>query len=274
MSEVKISVCIPVYNGAEYIEAAINSVLQQSITDFELIIVDNKSTDDTISLIKKHTDVRIKLFQNESNIGMLGNWNKAMSLAKGTYVKILPADDLLYPDCLLLQSTILDKDTNKKISLVCGRKNVINSEGKILFNRGYANKEIEINGISAINKTIKSGGNIIGESGAVLFRREIIEKIGFFGSEFFYTLDIDYWFKILLHGNLYAIPNIVSAFRLSSSSASVTVADTQKSDNIKFTKKTYHTKEYKIRWINYQIGIINVIVLTQVKKLIYKFIIK
>src|SRR6476660_8884800 len=113
MSEVKVSVCIPVYNGDRFIEAAIESVLDQTFKDFEIIIVDNQSTDNTVSLIKKYTDPRIKFFQNDSNIGLIPNWNMAMSKASGEYIKILPADDLIYPQCLEWQVAILNNDTNK-----------------------------------------------------------------------------------------------------------------------------------------------------------------
>jgi glycosyltransferase involved in cell wall biosynthesis len=133
MKQVKVSVCIPVYNGAKYIKEAINSALNQSFQDFEIIVVDNKSTDNSLEIVRAITDSRIRIFENESNLGMLGNWNKILTLANGEYIKILPADDALYPDCLRLQCEVLDQDLEKKISLVCGRKNVVDADGKVLL---------------------------------------------------------------------------------------------------------------------------------------------
>ncbi len=274
MSLPKISVCIPVFNGQDFIKEAIDSVLNQSFTDFEIIIVDNHSTDNTVNVVKSYSDSRIKLFINENNIGMIPNWNKTMEYANGKYIKILPADDLIYPNCLELQAKILDEDNEQKISLVGGRRNIINNKGKILFNRGFAKVKQTISGKDAINKVIKSGGNIIGEGGAVMFRKEILKKTGVFNSQIFYVLDLDLWFKILLHGNYAFTPDVVSAFRVSSTSASVEVANKQKEDYFNFIKKIYSEKEFGLTYINYKIGLITTFVLTQLKKLLYKFVIK
>ncbi len=269
----KISVCIPVYNGAEFLNIAIDSVLNQTEKDFEIIIVDNQSTDNTVALIKAYSDSRIKLFMNDSNIGMIPNWNKALSYASGEYIKILPADDMLYPECLALQSTILDKDTERRISLVCAARHIINDAGKILFTRKFSNRKQELTNYQAFNKVISSGGNIVGEGGAVMFRREILQKTGPFNSTIFYLLDLDQWFKILLHGNLYVLPNVLSAFRVSSNSASVQIADKQKNDYFDFIEKIYQSKEYHLTWTSYKIGLIKTYIFTQIKKLIYKFVV-
>lgn len=274
MSTPKVSVCIPVYNGVDFINEAIDSVLKQSFQDFEIVIVDNKSTDNTFAVINEYKDPRIRIFQNESNIGLIPNWNKCLEYAKGEYIKILPADDFIYPDCLKLQVEILENDKKKQISLVSGKRNIINDAGKVLFTRGFSNKRVEVAGTDAINKIIRSGGNTIGEGGAVLFRREIIEKTGVFTSDIFYVLDLDMWFNILLHGNLYAIPDTVSAFRVSAGSASVKIAKKQREDYFNFIKKIYANKKYKLTSYSYKFGLVKTFILTEVKKIIYKFIVK
>lgn len=274
MSEVKISVCIPVFNGEEFIREAIDSVLSQSYTNFEVVIVDNQSTDSTLSIVRSYKDARIKLFINESNIGMVPNWNRAMEHAQGTYIKILPADDLLMPGCLETQVEILEKDINKEISLVCGRRNIIDHSGKLLFTRGFTNKVERVSGTEAVNRIIRSGGNSLGEGGAVMFRREIIQKTGPFTDKIFYLLDLDLWFRILLHGDLYALPQVVSAFRISGSSASVKVVKKQKEDYFNFIKKIYNSEEYKLSWFNFRTGLFFTFALTEAKKLIYRFVVK
>jgi glycosyltransferase involved in cell wall biosynthesis len=267
----KISVCIPVYNCAEYIGNAIESVLSQSFSDFELIIVDNKSTDRTIEVVKTFSDDRIQVYQNDTNLGMLGNWNRTLELAHGEYIKILPADDFLYPGCLDLQRKVLDSDFNKTISLVCGRKNIINDKGKILFSRGFSRKGGEFKGNDAINRAIRSGGNIIGEPGAVMFRKELIKKSGNFDSEFFYVTDLSFWLKLLLYGNLYFVPDVVCSFRISGVSESIKKVATQKRDVDSFIRKVYSNKAYRVSTLNYRIGLINSYLLAVAKKLIYKF---
>ena len=86
MQKIKLSVCIPVYNCADYIKEAIDSVLACSITEMELIVIDNCSTDATVEIVKQYVDPRLRLIQNESNIGMLGNWNKALDVVQGEFV--------------------------------------------------------------------------------------------------------------------------------------------------------------------------------------------
>lgn len=274
MNQPLISVCIPVYNCAPFIGLAIESVLKQSCQDFEIVVVDNCSTDNTVEEVRSYSDSRIRLFQNSTNIGMIPNFSKSVSHASGKYIKILPADDLLYPDCLQLQSQILEADKEEKISLVCGSRNVINDAGKVLFSRSFSSSLVELSGPQAINKVIRSGGNIIGEGGAVMFRRSVMAKTGEFNSFIFYVLDLDHWFKILMHGNLVAIPQVVSAFRVSASSASVNIADKQKKDYFNFIDLVKSRPEYGLTGFNYRFGKLKTWILTQVKKLIYRFVVK
>lgn len=274
MAGPKLSVCIPVYNGREFIRETIDSVLNQSFKDFEIVIVDNQSTDDTVAIVKSYSDPRIKLFINDTNIGMIPNWNKAMEHATGKYIKILPADDFIYPGCLEKQMKILEADTASEISMVCGRRNIINEQGKILFNRGFAKTECEVSGFAAINKNVRSGGNIIGEGGALIFRKDILKKTGDFNSDIFYVLDLDLWYKILLYGKLHALPDIVSSFRVSKSSASVNVVKKQREDLSNFINKIYLNKEYQLSWLSRKIGLFKAFALTEAKKILYKYILK
>ena len=274
MSGPKLSVCIPVYNGAEFIKETIDSVLSQNFKDFEIVVVDNQSTDTTRDIVKSYSDPRVKLFVNDTNIGMIPNWNKAMEHATGKYIKILPADDFIYPACLEKQVKIMDADTKEKIAMVGGRRNIIDDTGKILFNRGFSKSECEVSGFAAINKNVRSGGNIIGEGGAVMFRKSILTKTGNFNSDIFYVLDLDLWYKILIHGNYHALPDIVSSFRVSKSSASVNVVKKQREDMTNFINKIYLNKEYQLSWLSRKIGLFKSFALTQAKKILYKYVLK
>lgn len=274
MKTPKVSVGIPVYNGQDYIREAIDSVLNQTFTDFEIIIVDNQSTDDTVNIVKEYNDPRIKLFINETNIGIIPNWSKVMEYSTGDYMKVLPADDYLYPECLALQVKVLDDDKEKKISLVTGRRNIINHEGKTILSRGFSRTKKQMKGVDAINRVIRSGANSIGEGGPVLFRREILEKTGYFDTEIFYVFDLDLWFKILLHGDFYYLAETIVVFRVSGSSASVKAAKTQKVQYYRFINKVYEAKRFQLSYISYKIGFITTFFLTEAKKLLYRFVVK
>lgn len=89
-----ISVLMPVYNGAKYISEAIESVLSQTFTDFELLIIDDGSTDETVEIINRYSDNRIILIQNHENRGLIYTLNKGLKLAKGKYIARMDADDI------------------------------------------------------------------------------------------------------------------------------------------------------------------------------------
>ena len=97
MSAVKVSVCIPTYNGAEFVAKAIESVLAQTFADFELLVVDDSSDDTTVDIVCSFTDPRMRICQNERRLGIPGNWNHCLSLARGEYICLFHQDDVMLP---------------------------------------------------------------------------------------------------------------------------------------------------------------------------------
>lgn len=98
----KVSVLVPVYNREKYIVECVDSILKQGFSDFEIVIVDNRSTDNTWAVCQElsRKDKRIRIFQNESNVGPVLNWMRCVEEAKASYSKIVFSDDLLLEDCL------------------------------------------------------------------------------------------------------------------------------------------------------------------------------
>lgn len=113
MSE--ISVVMSVYNGGRYIAAAIDSTLNQSFGDFEFIIVDDGSTDDTVSIIRNFGDKRIKLIQNNHNY--IDSLNVGINYASGEYIARMDADDIMHVDRLKIQHAIMEEEQS---ITVCG----------------------------------------------------------------------------------------------------------------------------------------------------------
>src|SRR6478672_8774736 len=93
MSSPLVSICIPVYNGERFIDDTIKCCINQTYTNIEILFSDNCSTDGTIARIKSYNDPRIKIFSNETNIGLVANYRKALSYASGKYMGFLGADD-------------------------------------------------------------------------------------------------------------------------------------------------------------------------------------
>lgn len=112
-----VSVAMVTYNSEKYVQAAIESALASSYTNFELIISDDSSTDDTWSIINKYKDQRIRPFRNEPNIGEYSNRNKCIDLAKGKYIVYLDGDDYIYPHGLEFMVKFMEKYPNAVMGL-------------------------------------------------------------------------------------------------------------------------------------------------------------
>ncbi len=113
----KISVLLPVYNGEKYIAEAVSSILAQSETDFELMIIDDCSSDSTPDLLKVIKDPRVSVFRNERNIGLTRTLNRGLSLARGEYIARMDADDICFRERFSLQLDLMEQ--NKRVC-VCG----------------------------------------------------------------------------------------------------------------------------------------------------------
>jgi glycosyltransferase involved in cell wall biosynthesis len=119
----KITVLLPVYNTAKYIENAIKSILNQTFTDFELLIINDGSTDKSVEIIKTFKDKRIQLIHNPVNLGLIKALNKGINLAKGKYIARMDADDVTMPNRLEKQVAFLEN--NPEYALVGTQANFI-----------------------------------------------------------------------------------------------------------------------------------------------------
>lgn len=270
MSKIKLSVVIPVFNGLPHIKKAIDSVLKEDISDMEVIIVDNCSTDGTWEYLSTLNDSKLVVIRNEYNIGLKNNWNKSIKLAKGEYVKLLPADDYVLEGSLKKQIKILDE--HKDVSLVSGAKVIVNEKGEKLFVKKFLNKDLKIDGHKGINMVVKNGTNALGEGGCVMFRLNDFNKTNGFNDEIPYLIDLQMWFDLLLHGKLYVMHEPVAAFRIWKKSLSVENSKTQLKEFNQFMVKCYRNKIYKIKYINLLIFKIKSFIYFYVKKFIYHYL--
>ena len=110
MAPPKVTIGIPTWNGERYLADAIKSVLAQSFDGLEVIVVDDQSTDSTVEIVRSFQDPRIALHENKERLGIPGNWNQALSLARGEYVCLFHQDDRMEPDNLARKVRILDSD--------------------------------------------------------------------------------------------------------------------------------------------------------------------
>lgn len=227
MTSPLVSVCIPAYNQERYIEAAVNSVLSQTFSDFELIIVDDCSQDATYERLQAISDPRIRLSRNERNLGLEGNWNAAIEQARGTYIKVFCGDDLLFPECLERQVGLMQQPHNAGLALTATSRRTLTPAGKPVFNRIFFKKDKQLSGTAAIRESLRRGTNIFGEPGAVLFRRALLEKTGPFDGSIPYLIDLDMWIRLLLHGDVLILSEPLFGFRVSNTSLSFFLSSRQ-----------------------------------------------
>jgi glycosyltransferase involved in cell wall biosynthesis len=227
----RVSVCIPTYRGAATIGAAIGSVLAQTAADFELVVVDDASPDDTAEVVARFADRRIAYLRNERNLGPEGNWNRCLAEARGRYFKLLPHDDVLHPRCLERQAAVLDADRDERIALVACAREVLDPEGHVLARRGYPGaREGVLDAAAVMRACLRRGTNLLGEPGAVLMRRSLAERVGRFDATEPYVIDLDYWFRLLAHGDAWYCAQALSGFRISASQWSVAIGANQSGD--------------------------------------------
>lgn len=108
MNDPKVSVLTSVYNSAEFIRPAVESVLNQTFVDFEWIIINDASTDDSIEIIESYNDPRIKIFHNEKNLGLAASLNKGLGLCRGEYIARMDTDDVCYRNRFEQQVKFMD----------------------------------------------------------------------------------------------------------------------------------------------------------------------
>ncbi len=206
-----VSVCIPAYNNREVIEKTIDSILNQTYRNIELVIIDDNSTDDTFEIISKINDERVKVIRNEHNLGMVGNWNKCVRETKGELVKLVCADDILVPESIEKEVEYIAKDPG--IVMTINDSILIDSNDKRIgtFPR-YRKKGImegkKLSRISLIE------ADHFGMPVAVMFKRSVFDEVGGFDKAYHYILDFDLWIRISAKGKVYVIPEKLNCFRL------------------------------------------------------------
>ena len=202
----KVSVLIPTYNYAHYLDETIQSVLDQSFQDFELVIVDNHSTDNTEELVKKYlADTRISYYKNPKNLGLVGNWNQCLLYAKGDYIKYLCADDKLHPEMLAKYVSVMEQYPN--VSLITCDKQLFDGQPWLVelpLQHLHGGKEV-------IYHTFNSK-SWIGEPTSVMFRKSNL-YLGNFLPGYILHVDWEFWNRHLTVGDCYIIPEPLAYVR-------------------------------------------------------------
>ncbi|MDN3595042.1 glycosyltransferase family 2 protein [Zunongwangia endophytica] len=223
-----VSICIPTYNGGVYLQEALDSILQQNFRDFEIIISDDQSKDETLKIankFKEAVDFPVKIYNHNPN-GIGANWNNCLEKAKGKYIKFLFQDDILYSTCISDMTKFLED--NKDISLVASKRDFIvesnlNKDLKKWI-QTYGNLQCQFKNLSqtlVLDKKVfrsdfflQSPLNKIGEPSVVMFRNDILKKVGYFREDLKQILDYEFYYRILKKQQIAILNKKLVAFRI------------------------------------------------------------
>lgn len=198
----KASVIIPVYNAEKYVAQSVQSILDQSFKDFELIIVNDCSTDSSLEIIKKINDPRIKILDLAENIGNASAMNKGIEIASGEYIFRMDSDDIAMPSRLEKQIKYMDEHPN---CAVCGSWVKFFEGSEVLKNYPQSSEEIKANLLFL---------NCLAHP-SVAIRKKFLDESGLlYTNEFPHAEDYDLWTKISKIAEIHNIPEVLLDYRI------------------------------------------------------------
>lgn len=226
-----ISVIIPTFNSEKTIADTIDSVLQQTFTDFELIIINDGSTDLTLDVIAKFQDSRIKVLSFENAGGNVSR-NRGLKQSVGKYISFLDADDLWTPDKLQSQLKALEKNSDAKVAY--SWTDYINENGDFLVAGTHTTTNGDVYEKLLVNNFLENGSN------PLIYRDALVELDGF-DESLAAAQDWDMWLRLADRYNFVAVPSVQILYRVSSHSLSSNLTRQEKAC-LQVLARAYHAK--------------------------------
>lgn len=207
----KVSICLPVYNGAKFLAQAIRSTLDQSFSDFELLVVDDASRDGSDEIVSSFSDKRLTLHRNAERLGLVGNWNKCLGLAGGEYVYIFHQDDVMLPGNVQAKVQLLD--ANPSVGFVFSRTELIDDQGRSI--KATSESPAITDGVHRGRQFFDSyflQPNVIC-CPSVMVRKSCYENLGGFDSRLAYACDYEMWMRLCLFHDVAYIDDALLQYR-------------------------------------------------------------
>lgn len=199
----KISVLMSVLNGQEFLRPAVESVLSQTLTDFEFIVIDNASRDDTPAILDSYRDTRIVRVRNDRVLSLTQSLNKGLQVACGAYVARLDADDVAAPARLMKQAELLDRDQH--VLLVGSAVRVINEAGQVIGQINPPTAQADLyNALAYSNPIVHS---------TAMYRRDAVRALGGYPETWVYAQDLALWLKVAERGKIAMVPELLVDLR-------------------------------------------------------------
>ncbi|NJM71923.1 MAG: glycosyltransferase [Scytonema sp. RU_4_4] len=191
----KVSVVMSVYNGDQYLQESIESILNQTFTDFEFIMIDDGSIDNSWEILTEYAkqDQRVKLFKNTENIGLTKSLNKGLKLAQGEYVARQDADDVSLPERFEKQVEFLEQAP--EVVLVSCNIDLIDQEGRLLGKQQRACDR------DLVSWYLLFYNHLAGHS-QVMFRQKLVSDLGGYSEDYRYSQDYELWSRLIKVGDI------------------------------------------------------------------------
>ena len=200
----KISVLMTIYNAEDYVYESIKSIINQKYKNWEIIAIDDFSTDGTVGILKKIRDPRIKKFFLKRHIGRTNALNYGLKKAKGKYIAVLDADDISHTNRLYFQKKVLDENYN--VNLVGTLTRLIDQNGKLISLFPTPKKMDKLK-----EKIVYE--NVLPHS-SIMFRKKHLRKTGIYPKNLKYAQDYGLILKFFKTGNLFLIPKFLTECRI------------------------------------------------------------
>gem|GEM_PF-595338 len=236
-TDIPITVLMPVYNASLFLREAIESILNQTYKNFEFIIINDGSTDNSLQIIESFNDPRIKLVNNEKNLGIIKTRNKGLQLAKGKYIANMDADDVSLPERLEKQITFLEQYAD--VTILASRLVLIDKNNNEV---GVWPEDYSVVSDEKISQTLPVI-NCVGQP-TVMMRRDVVTNI-MYNNLYTHNEDWGLWLDVLtLNYRISKLPDVLLRYRLHD--ASTTVSTNKLGVNKKIISFKFKYIKYKI----------------------------
>jgi glycosyltransferase involved in cell wall biosynthesis len=198
MADPRVSVCIPTYNRARYLRAAISGALDQDVSSFELLVSDDGSTDATPDVVRSFASAKIRYTRNPQNLGLWGNTNQCLAQARGEYVIVLQDDDVMLPGLLRRETEVLDHDPS--VVLVHAAVRQVDQDSQTLGEPPQSWPSVTA-GLEFVTD-YWSGPRYGVVMSSAMFRRAVSLKLGGFKAGLLFSADADLWQRMAFEGRV------------------------------------------------------------------------
>jgi glycosyltransferase involved in cell wall biosynthesis len=225
VSAPRVSVCVPAYQSQQHLQETLDSVWGQDFEDFELVIVDDGSSDATPEIVAAQTDPRLRAFRHEPNRGQARTVGEAVGRARGEFVKFLDADDLLHRDCLSTMVAALDARPGASFAFCTREIYTENPDDPAMqgwievlgdLSGNFDELQAVNDGASLLRQLLAANllGNWISEPAGVMARRADVLAVGGYNRRLRQNNDLDLWLRLMTRGEVVFIDRALFTYRL------------------------------------------------------------